>query len=357
MLIENDVLSLEQTKRAVDSYLDTYLEKQLQLAESIDPSYGHLLETIRQYVAGGGKRLRPYLFAIAHHGYGGSESEDSVAMACAWELLHTALLVHDDIIDRDDVRHWAPNIAGRYQDLYKTYSHKDSEHYAMSSALLAGDLLISMSQKIVLSSGLSADKKLSILELLNLAIFDVGGGELIDTETALKSIDSTDARKIARFKTASYTFELPLVSGALLADADPSELELLQKLGNKLGIAFQIIDDVLGVFGASVATGKSVDSDIYERKHTVLVQEAYKLLSGQERDELVEFYSLDTKLSESDVERVRQILSESGAKDAVMEEARQLTYEAESLINQLNMNDPAKNTLLQLVEVLLKRNA
>ena len=352
-----DSLELTAVQKRVDAQLDDFLAAETARAKAIDSTYGTLLQTIREYSATGGKRLRPYLVLLMYVGYGGHDYDRIVPVATAWELLHTALLIHDDIIDRDDTRHGQPNVFGRYKQLYANFAADDVSHYAMSTALQAGDLLIASAGKMILESDISDAQKVVITKLINEAIFLVGGGELLDTETALQPMHKTDARKIALQKTASYTFELPMISGAVLAGASQHEVTTLTQIGTKLGMAYQMIDDVLGVFGETAQTGKTTDGDIRERKHTVLIQETHKRLAITEQKELEQLYDIKRQLDENDINRVRELITQSGARDVVMNEVKDLTTQAESLIASLSITEEVRTILLQLVAKLVKRNA
>lgn len=356
MITADKVYSLAQTKTQVDAFLDEFLAIELQRARAVDPSYQQMLTIMQSYLAAGGKRLRPHLAILTYQGYGGQKTPDILPVASAWELLHAALLVHDDIIDRDDMRHGALNIFGRYREVYNQAASINVEHYALSSALLVGDLLISYSQQIILNAKLDADAKIAILQLLNEAIFMVGGGELLDAESVLYPLDKTNARTIALYKTAGYTFQLPLVSGALLAGVHGQDLQSLRIIGEKLGIAFQLVDDVLGVFGQAQQTGKSTVTDIRERKRTVLVQEACSRLNKDQQQELMALYDVHHEMSQQDIMRALELLTISGAKDAVLQEARQLSDDAEKLIRQLTMQESAQQALLELITKMLSRD-
>lgn len=356
MVATDRVYSLAQTKTQVDTFLDDFLTTELQRAGIVDESYRRMLEIMQSYLMAGGKRLRPFLVTLTYYGYGGQSESDIMPVASAWELLHAALLVHDDIIDRDDRRHGVRNVFGSYREVYAQATSIDVEHYALSSALLAGDVLISYSQQIVLNAKFDADAKIAILQFLNEAIFMVGGGELLDAESVLYPLNTTNARTIALYKTAGYSFQLPLLSGAVLAGVDGSDLQSLRTIGEKLGVAFQLVDDVLGVFGQAQQTGKSTVTDIRERKRTVLVQEAYARLDEDQKEELRLLYDVQHQMSQQDIERVLELLTVSGVKDAVMQEAQRLTVTAEGLIQALGMHENAKQALLDLVAKMLNRD-
>ena len=219
----------------IETVLDAYCAEKITKAASIDQRYATLWEEIRHYLMSGGKRMRPRLFTLAYESYGGTEAESTLPVAAAWELLHACLLVHDDIIDRDLTRHGQPNIAGRYQSLYGELANTDTSHYAMSAALLGGDLLLMSAYEIVDKSMLGSDSKLLVHRYLNEALFAVAGGELIDTDSVLYPVEMSDPYAIARFKTASYSLQLPLQCGAALAGATSDELSKLGTLGLHTG--------------------------------------------------------------------------------------------------------------------------
>ena len=133
----------------VNHLLHKYCSTKIRRAKNYDSSYQKLWTVIDQYLMQGGKRIRPYLTVTAYSAYGGKDHSTIYPAACAWKLLHAGLLVHDDIIDRDIIRHGALNISGTYQQLYGEATN-DSLHFANSSALLAGDLLLAGAQEIVL---------------------------------------------------------------------------------------------------------------------------------------------------------------------------------------------------------------
>lgn len=355
MITDTKTLQLDEVVMGANAYLENFLSSELKSAQAIHPDYAQLLNEILEYVKGGGKRIRPYITILAYIGYGGDNIQNILPVACAWELLHSALLVHDDIMDRDIMRHGKSNIAGKYQAIYSKLSSHDTDHYASSSALIAGDLLISASQNIVLQSELVAEQKIVVLSLLNQAMFDAAGGQLLDVETAIRNVTTTNPLLIAEHKTASYSFVYPLLCGAYLADADDAEQEKLRDLGNSLGIAYQLIDDLLGVFGDQDQTGKSTDGDIRERKHTILLQETFKKVSGPDLTFLTTFYSNTEAPSESEIVKVRSIMEDSGAKDQVREQAQALTKKAKQTITSLHVQPEYKQLFVELVEKLLKR--
>lgn len=351
------VINQIDTLEKVESTLKGYCQNKILAARTIGSGYEQLWQEISDYLLAGGKRIRPHLVLLAYGAYGGESVDTVLPAATAWELLHACLLVHDDIIDRDTYRHGRLNISGRYEQLYAPYAQTDSGHYALSSALLAGDLLLSSAYDIVTQSSLDADKKVLVLGQLQDALFAVGGGELIDVESVLYSIEQSNPTAIATYKTATYSFQLPLMCGAMLADASQEELEMLQSIGTEVGIAFQLKDDVLGVFGSEQTTGKSNRSDIYEKKRTLLTKLALERLSEEKAARLESLYRLDEPMTDIEAEEAVALFAEAGVRQLVDQEVDERAARAVELVKRLGVPDTHKGALLDLIARLSKRVA
>lgn len=357
MTVQNDLLTLAETKNAVDTMLHEYCDFQRKKAESYDTAYARLWRVIDEYVQAGGKRIRPYLTLLAYQAYGGKDIAAVMPVAAAWELLHACLLVHDDIIDKDTVRHGRPNIAGIYEQIYGEQLGSETKHFAASAALLAGDLLLSGAHQLLLQADISSEQKLQVSDLLSDALFGVGGGELLDIEAVFEDLTTVRPEKIARYKTAEYSFEFPMVCGAVLAGAGVAEQQLLREVGTNIGIVFQLVDDILGVFGNEQATGKSSDTDIYEKKRTLLAQEACKLLEAADAQRLKALYTYGHALSGNEAAEARALIEKSGARAAVEEKVALHVRQAKDAIQKLEVADAYKLTYENLVDTLAKRIA
>lgn len=263
MLADMEQESLDQ----INAELERIFTEELEKAQKIHPSYVRLWEIIRTIALAGGKRLRPrLLLQIA-----GSNDDAIIKVAVAHELLHIATLIHDDIIDNDDVRHGKKNVIGLYKDIYADANGVDTSHYARSMALLGGDLLLSHAHKLIAESGLNAAMIEKLQGLLYRSVFEVIGGQLMDTEAPFMS-EYYDPITVYKYKTASYSFVGPILSGAAIAGLDSTMTSALENYANALGIAFQLRDDDLGVFGDSNLTGKSTSQDLREGKKTKLIE-------------------------------------------------------------------------------------
>lgn len=357
ILTQATTLTPSLSKSMIDATLRPLFAQRTREARRINTHYQTLWHDIQTLYGAGGKRLRSYITLLAFSAYGDEPLEKILPAAAAQELLHTAMLIHDDIIDRDDTRYGTENISGRYMAHYKTIIPDDDSrrHYARSAALLAGDLLISEAFSLTTQSDIDAKTILAAQSLLSKTIYHASGGELLDTEAAFRGSDAADPLIIAEYKTASYSFVSPLLVGATLAHAPDSELALLQAFGEKLGTAYQLRDDLMGVFGNQATTGKSNDSDLREAKRTFLI-EAFQTCAR--KTDLSKFNSLFGRqsLGSSDLSTLKNLLRNSGAVDIV--ESRIETYRTDSyaLLDRLSIDAHHHKAFSALINLCLRRD-
>ena len=305
----------------VEQRLDRFFDEALVRSARHSPRYRQLWWAARS-AAQGGKRLRPRLVIAAYLHLGGTRLEPAIELAVAVELLHTALLLHDDVIDGDDERRGAPNLvgalaaAGRAAGLPQTAARRWGE----SAAILAGDLLLTSALR--LTGGLTVDptRRDRLVGLVDEAVFRAAAGELADVAYAA-GLETPSAGAIVEMmadKTAHYSLELPLRGAAILAGAPDRLGDRLGAIGRSLGIVFQMRDDVLGVFGRTEETGKSASSDLREGKQTLLVAFARGTAAWTATEDLFGRPDLD----EAQVQQLRDALESSGARRRFEEEIR-----------------------------------
>ncbi|MCU1437455.1 MAG: geranylgeranyl pyrophosphate synthase [Naasia sp.] len=258
----------------MDAALERFFSVAVRRASSIGASYARLWTALESSTRGG-KRFRPRLVLDAYEGLGGTDLAAAAAVGAGFELLHTALIVHDDVIDRDFTRRGTPNVSGVYRDDATTAGIPipTAEHRGMSTAIIAGDLALTGAYRIVDGAGLPEAIRVRVHALFDEAVFAAAAGELIDVDFSISpDVPSVDeVIGMERLKTAVYTFEAPLQAGAVLAGAREAYIAALGDFGKELGIAYQAMDDLLGVFGDEARTGKSTLGDLREGKRTVPV--------------------------------------------------------------------------------------
>lgn len=300
----------------------------------------------------GGKKLRPYLTMIGY----GKYSHDVVPVAAAQELLHSAVLMHDDVIDEDTIRRGRQNINGIYQAKYGPFtSQKLSRHYSYGAGVLAGDALLSEAYRVLFDAPFSPAVISSVAKQLHQSVFHVIGGELMDVEAGFMKDAHYDPMTIYRHKTASYSFIGPLLAGALCRSAHQRELRLLEKIGNSIGIAFQLQDDLLGVFGNKDTLGKTVLLDLKEGKATHLIACHKARMSTEQKTHFLSTFG-NQRATKSMLEQLKSDLVVSGAQRECEELAANYFHTATGHINALP-NGLQRNELTAIIRELTHRQS
>ncbi|MET4780602.1 polyprenyl synthetase family protein [Glaciihabitans sp. UYNi722] len=261
----------------VDAVLDGFFSVAKRRAASLGSEYVELWTVLERSTAGG-KHFRPRLVLAVYEALGGADHRAASRVGAAFELLHAALLVHDDVIDRDFFRRGIPNVSGSYRDSATTAGIPTpiAEHRGRSAAIIAGDLALAGASRLFDALECQDGVRARLRDIFDEAIFESAGGEMLDVELSLSEEMPTveNILRVGRAKTAVYSFEAPLQSGAVLAHASDAVVRALGDFGRELGVAYQVVDDLLGVFGSEHLTGKSTLSDLREGKRTVLVAHA-----------------------------------------------------------------------------------
>ncbi|MFZ3010069.1 MAG: polyprenyl synthetase family protein [Candidatus Microsaccharimonas sp.] len=345
-------MGIGEAKSLIDTYISQLLDERIRKARQVSPHYEALWQAINNLYQAGGKRLRPYMTLLTYTAFGGEQATNILPAAAAQELLHQAMLIHDDIIDRDTIRYNVKNITGQFEDVYKGFLKETTErrHFAESVAILAGDLLISEAHLQV--SKVDAD----IQWILSDAMFHVIGGELLDTEASFRIPNDIDPLMIATQKTASYSFVGPLVMGATLAKASDEQISLLRDIGNTVGIAFQQRDDIIGVFGDEMATGKSSDGDIREGKQTLLINEFYKRANNDQKAQFDNVFGHQTS-TKAQIERSKMLLIETGTKAVIESSISRYQSIVIKQILRLDINNEYRDMFVDLVNKSLERDS
>jgi geranylgeranyl diphosphate synthase type I len=328
-------------EKELESFL-LYLDKTYALRE-ISPL---LFESIGDFVRRSGKRLRPTLFVIGYLSFAEKPAPFLYRGALALELLHDFMLVHDDIIDKSDLRRGKPSMhvmLNRYLDAYP-----DVKFNGQDLAIVIGDVMYAMGLKSFLSIKENPiHKEAALKKIMDAAIY-TGNGEFIELLSALKPLDQLTREEIYRiydFKTAYYTFAAPLAAGAALAGIKEKTVEKLFKYGIFLGRAFQIKDDILGMFGNEAEIGKSTLTDLQEAKKTVLIWYAYTHSAPRDKKAIKEIF-LKQNITRADLARVREIITSSGALDYAKTEVASLIQKARGLIEPLPIKPAYKSLIL-----------
>lgn len=306
---------LKDFKARIDPYIVAYFDSAIDDAKREDELVAEALVAAKELALAGGKRLRP---AFMYHGYlasGGDEEEKILKASVAVELLHLFLLVHDDIIDRDDIRHGIPTLHRKYADIGRKYFPlEDTDHFGMSIAIIMGDMLMAFGNDIIFRAEFPQDRILRALSKLQRVVSYtvIGQGRDIYMEYR-KEASEEEILRMYRNKTAQYTVDGPIQLGSVLAGASDDVSGRWSEYALPVGVAFQIRDDILGIFGTEAKLGKPVGSDIEEGKLTLLVSRALERGTGAEKRELRRILSLGAALTLPDIDRFRSIIRDTGS--------------------------------------------
>jgi len=298
----------------VTKALDVILARQRSRLDGISHELSPIADALSDFVLDSGKRLRPAFGYWGWRGAGGEDSDEIVAAVAALEWLQACALIHDDVMDSSDTRRGAPAVHRRFASLHRTESWRgNAETFGQSAAILLGDLCLIWADETYNTSGMPAEALLRGQPVYDEMRTELMAGQYLDLlEQALGGSSTERAMRVATYKSAKYTIERPLHLGAALAGAPPSLVASYSAYGLPLGEAFQLRDDVLGVFGDPSCTGKPAGDDLREGKRTVLVSLTLERANSRQTA-LVRRHLGDPHLSPAGIDALREVIEETGA--------------------------------------------
>lgn len=363
--VETPELSLDDIsvfRERVDERLHEFVTGRAGRLDELGPGLDPLLDAAHDSLRGG-KRLRAafcYWGWRAAGGSPGTEDDDRIVTAAASvELLHASALVHDDVMDHSDRRRGQPAAHRQFSELHRAGRRPgDAEEFGFGSAILLGDLLLSWTDEMLRTSGFGVDQVMAALRCLDSMRTEVAAGQFLDL-VAQNSTDNSvpQAMRVLRYKSAKYTVERPLHMGAALGGADSRLMTSLTSYGLPLGEAFQLRDDVLGVFGDPEVTGKPAGDDLREGKRTVLMALATERATAGQAEVIGRLFG-SPRLDDRGVRELRDVVERTGARTAVEQLIHQLTRAATTALDQAPIDDPGiKTALLDLATAATSRTS
>jgi len=344
---------LIQLQREIDKRLEIFFEKKLRESENSWLSK-EMVKSIKDFSLRGGKRIRPILFYYGYLIGGGKKKKEALDASISVELIHNFLLIHDDIIDRDDLRRGEPTIHHYYEKIYQKTS-KDALHLGNSAAILAGDITSVFGYEILANSNFPTLLKNKAIQKLNQTLSEVVDGQVLDVFLKINyRLNEKEIFKIMEKKTAKYTFEAPLSMGAILAGAGKKTLTQINKFALPLGISFQIRDDILGMFGDEEKTGKPSGADLREGKQTILIFFG-RQLANKEQKKIIDQNLGNPKLTREKLEKTREIIIKTGALSSAQNLAKEFSLKAKEEIKKTDFPLEAKIFLEDFTEYIAER--
>jgi len=319
---------IEQNAKLVNKYLNSKLKGS---PKKLYDAAGHL-------IIHGGKRLRPYMVIRSCQIVGG-KSSNAMSAASAVEMIHNFSLVHDDIMDNDEMRHGVPTV------------HKK---YGMPIAILAGDVLFSKAFQIISDSKLSPNATLQLVSRLAKACVDICEGQLLDVKMAEEKRIPTQSDYITMIgKKTAALFDVSCAMGAICASNKAKDVSNLSTFGRNLGIAFQITDDLIGVMGDPKITKKPVGNDLREGKKSLPILMAIKLAKNNDKKIILKAFG-NSKISKKDLNKAVEVIRSLGIEESVRKQALKYAEKAEKSL--VKYSGSAKAELITLLDFVVKRS-
>jgi len=348
---------MDQIKKQIDRHLLLFLEKRKN-AYPFHSVHPILFKSIKDFCSREGKRIRPVLMALSYKGYTRRKkiSHARLYTACSClELLHDFMLIHDDIIDNSDLRRGKPTL---HKILAKTIKTRQSEKLGADLAIVAGDVVYALSIDAFLSIDENPYRKEKALRYFIQTAGFTAMGEFIDIIHGFENVRKIKEKDVFlsyALKTARYTFECPLMIGAILADAPQKDIKSLARLGALMGQAFQIQDDIIGIFSTEKKIGKPILSDLAEDKKTILVCHAYKTLTNGKKKAFVQILEKPRK-TYADLVNVRKIFIESGSLNYSLVKIQKILKESQDILKNLSLKAAFKKQIWLTLSTLFEQS-
>jgi geranylgeranyl diphosphate synthase type I len=372
MVVPVNPLDRHDLRYRVDAALSAFLDRQGAALIAMSPELAPLPTALREFLEGG-KLMRPGFLYWGWRGVTGRDGSDAgpgwdqelddaaVRAAAALELLQASALIHDDYMDGSDTRRGMPAIHRRFAAAHREAAWEGSAaRFGAAAAILLGDVCLTWCDEMFAGSGLPAARIAAARPYFDVMRTEVMAGQYLDVLAQAHGLDEPEraahrAQTVIRFKSAKYTIERPLHVGAMLAGGTPDVIAAYSAYGLPLGEAFQLRDDVLGVFGDPAATGKPAGDDLREGKQTLLVA-----LAAARADSPAAIKTLRAELGNPDLDtagvaELQDIIRSTGALDDVETRIATLTAEARAAVDAAPIADEARDVLLELAVMATAR--
>jgi geranylgeranyl diphosphate synthase type I len=347
---------LKEIRNSINQELLNFVAGENKYLNEIGSELAPVATAMERFLLDSGKRLRPLFAYLGFLGTGSKPSIEILRACASLELVHVCALMHDDVMDASDTRRGAPSIHRAFEAMHVEEKLSGSAaQFGISSAILLGDLALVWSAKMLHQSGIDGATLLRSLPMYDEMRVELMAGQYLDVyEQALASVSVERSLKVARYKSGKYTIERPLHFGAALGDGKPNLFTTYSNYGLPLGEAFQLRDDILGIFGDPQETGKPAGDDLREGKRTVLLAKVMELADSTQKSEISSTLG-NQGLDLAQVNKVREIFVSTGALSEVEALISKLTSSAQSALEHGEIDPMATSALTQLLTIVTQR--
>jgi geranylgeranyl diphosphate synthase, type I len=352
--------SLKEFKVAFDPILQKYLDERIDeyLEKTTDPFIKDFILYSKTLTLAGGKRIRPYIAYVMYAAMGGTKFNEAMQLFIALEIFHTFALMHDDIMDKADTRHGIKTIHAYVLDKLKELERIDDiENVAKAQGILVGDLYFSWAMEIFLDNKNFTEENIDKAhEYFYKMVDEVVLGQMIDIDiTTRRKADNALISEKTRLKTSRYTFVRPMQIGASLASVEHGMDEFCENLGTKLGVAFQLQDDLLDIIGDPKVLEKSTLRDIADHQHTFFTDYVFTKGTNEQKNTLGSF--MGKELNEDERSKAIEVFISSGAIDAGKQSVVENLNAAKKTIESSSLGQEYKDICFDLVRIMEKRQS
>jgi geranylgeranyl diphosphate synthase, type I len=350
--------------RSIEAALAAFLDARRPDTTSVDGQFAEATRALNDFVLTGGKRIRPTFAWWGWRGAGGvpdaPEAAAVIRAISALELVQACALIHDDLMDSSATRRGRPTVHIEFAQRHTAAGWRGpASRYGAAVAILLGDLALCWADDMLRAAGLPGTALRRAAEPWEAMRTEVLGGQFLDVlHQATGNRSGHAALQINRYKTAAYTVERPLHLGAAIADAGPALISAYRRFGADIGVAFQLRDDLLGVFGDPEVTGKPAGDDLREGKRTLLLAIATERAEATGDDaalDVLDHVVGHPDLDAADLDRVRELLITLGAERAVEQRITELTGTALDALGAADIATPAGERLAELAVTATRR--
>ncbi|MFP4633495.1 MAG: polyprenyl synthetase family protein [Candidatus Aenigmatarchaeota archaeon] len=356
--MEEAVKKLKKWRDEINEELEERFEEYKERAANIHPEGVKVIEYLQDYTMRGGKRVRPALIIAGYKGVGGEKVGKIVPASLSIEALQSYLLIHDDIIDEDELRRGGTTLHKMYEKYHrKKFPGNRSEKFGESMGIVVGDISNSFAVAQIAGSDFDNETKIEAMKKFEEIHRHTGYGQILDitfNERDAEEVEEEDVLTVHHLKTAKYTMAGPLILGAIFGGGSEKQKSMLEEYGLKAGKAFQVYDDMLGLYGNEEKLGKPVGSDLEEGKRTLLITKALERGDDEQRKTVLN--ALGKKdITEEEVKEVREIVKETGSYEYSRKLTVDLAKEAKKVLDKDVIDPEIVEFLKGLADYIITR--